>query len=95
MTKAEKIFKDTYYSCKQYVKSWGVDEAAKSGFARLSTEELTSTRTWNEIQRYIDREKRDIKLDLDLNILTVNEATILEAAINMVQATLDNTRNRI
>lgn len=95
MTKAEKIFKDTHWACKKYIREWGVDDGAKGGFARLSTEEVTSTRTWNAIQNLIDKARRDIQIDFELNIMTESEVAKETVIIDMVQATLDNTRNRI
>ena len=90
MTKAERIFRDTYTECRLHVKAWGVERNANGkaiGFASLATEEVTCRRTWNEIQRFIDREKKDIemckKLDIEIN-------PVREFALEMVQETLNN-----
>lgn len=95
MTKAERIFKDTYAECRRHAKRWGIDrnpDGTAIGFCRLATEEVTCIRTWNEIQRLIDKEHSMIELDKEL--LGIDERTELcEYALEMVQSTLNNTIN--
>lgn len=90
MTKAQKIFEDTYTECRIHAKRWGYERTESGraiGFASLVTEEVTCRRTWNEIQRLIDREKKEIemckKLDIEIN-------SVREFALEMVQETLNN-----
>ena len=89
MTKAEKIFKDTYTECRLHVRTWGCERnnGKAIGFNRLATEEVTCRRTWNAIQKMIDNERRNFELDRRLGI-EVSE--VREVGLEMVQETLNN-----
>lgn len=87
MTKAEKIFKDTKYACKKHIEAFGFDNV---GFNRMSTEELVYTRTANEILELIKREYKNIVIDLELAIITKEEAEKETQVVKMVELTLAN-----
>ena len=87
MTKAEKIFKDTKYACKKHIEAFGFDNV---GFNRMSTEELVYTRTVNEIRELIKRAYKDIVIDLELAIITEEEAKKETQVVKMVELTLAN-----
>lgn len=94
MTKAERIFKDTYYECKHHVNAWGFErnpDGRPIGFNSLSTDETTCRRTWNAIQKEIDSERNRLDLDEKYEILEPDRIEFLRFALEMVQVTLDNT----
>lgn len=95
MTKAEKIFKDTYTECRKNAKSWGFrynPDGRPVGFNSLVTEEVVYTRTLNDVQKFIDRERKDLARDEKLNVLDADRLNLLKYALDMVQVTLDNNR---
>lgn len=87
MTKARKIFEDTYCECRRHIKVWGYDGV---GFNRMATEETVCTRTINEIQKHIDREYKD--LQRDAQFMDAERVQFLQNALNMTQMTLNNVR---
>lgn len=95
MTKAEKIFKDTYQACRKHLRDFGYEynpNGKPVSFGSLITEEATSTRTWNAIQKYIDSERRNLKEMKELEILEPEKIKLYETALEMVQVTLDTQR---
>lgn len=92
MTKAEKIFKDTYTECRLHARTWGFERTPEGkviGFNNLATEEATCRRTFNAIQKFIDSEAR--RIELDKKFFGEDEDTALrEYALEMVQETLNN-----
>ena len=93
MTKAERIFRDTYIACIVHVKRWGFETPV--GFTGLSTEETTSRRTWNAIHKCIEKEQEIIDMMVDYNVISADEAKIKRSALDMVQVTLENTINAV
>lgn len=93
MTKAEKIFTDTRFECRQHIKTWGYEENV--GFNRLTTEDLISIRTCNDVQKIIDSKRHGIQIDRKLNVSTPEKLDEEESIINMVQITLSNSRKNI
>ena len=93
MTKAERIFNDTYRQCRIYVKHWGVQkENGKTvGFNSLETEDVTCKRTWNAIQKCIDKEIKHLEFHFNHNFISEEEYRFYSNALEMVQGTLDNT----
>lgn len=93
MTKAEKIFKDTFYACMNHIKTWGydVDKNGKAiGFNRLNTEEVTCTRTFNAVQKFINNRRKDSEIAKRLGIADPEWDELVGQALNMTQSTLDN-----
>lgn len=93
MTKAERIFKDTYTECRIHAKAWGKQynpDGSAVGFSGLITEEVTCKRTWNAIQKRIESEKKVLEFDKKYGILDKERLDLLEYAIEMVQSTLNN-----
>lgn len=87
MTKAERIFKDTKYSCKKHIEAWGFENV---GFNRMTTEEVVHQRTANEIKKIIERDYKNIVIDLELGIITEEEAKLEVQTIKMVELSLKN-----
>ena len=92
MTKAEKIFNDTYTECRLHAKTWGFERTPEGkviGFNRLATEETTCRRTFNAIQKLIDNEAK--RIGFSKKHFGEDEHTALrEYALEMVQETLNN-----
>ena len=86
-TKAERIYKDTYYACKRHIETWGFDGA---GFNRMATDEAVYQRTVNEIKRLIKADVTDNKMAYKYGIITREEAEKRVEIIKMVIATLKN-----
>ena len=91
MTKAERIFEETYAGCRDHIKKWGYEE--NTGFQRMfyKDNETFSKRTANAVQKLIDKEKRNLELDKELHVLSPDRICFLEQSLKMVQATLNNT----
>lgn len=87
MTKAEKIFADTYSECRMHCRHFGYQN---HGYNNLITEKAYCTRTLNDIQKLIDKEAKQITLDVRLGIIPKNDYRV--GAIKMVQDTLNNAR---
>lgn len=90
MKKAERIFNETYTECRLWIKKHGYEE--NCGFASLfyKETECVCKRTCNAIQKWIDRERYDIKLSLNLEVITQERFEFLNNALDMVQKTLEN-----
>lgn len=89
MTKAERIYKDTRRECKKHIEAWGRKEN-DGGFNGLITDEITSTRTTNQIQKLIENGRRLAKIDLKLNIFSKERYELEIKVLDMVQDTLNN-----
>ena len=93
MTKAERIFNDTYTACRVQVKAWGMERNPNGrpiGFNGLETEEVTSRRTWNVIEKLIKAESKQIELSVQYGIISNEKAEMKRFALEMVQVTLEN-----
>ena len=90
MTKAERIFRNTYADCKIHIENWGYEENV--GFNQLSQNdnETVCTRTFNEIAKYIIGERKRIELSVKYNVIDSEKANTYNHALDMVQATLNN-----
>jgi hypothetical protein len=99
MTKAERIFKETRWECKQHIQTWGYKENPNGkavGICGLITgnDGFTSTRTHNAIQNIIDIRRDGLKHDMELGIITHPRFNDEMMVLNMVQSTLDNEIER-
>ena len=98
MTKAERIFRDTYTECRKYAKTWGFrynPDGRPVGFNGLITEEVVYVRTLNSVQKFIDRERKKLARDEELDVLDADRLNLLKYALDMVQVTLDNSRESL
>lgn len=93
MTKAEKIFKDTYYECRNHIRSFGVDrnsDRSVVGFNSFFTDLPVSIRTCNDVQKFIFSELKRLRMNDSLGIGSSESQALSYSALEMVQATLDN-----
>ena len=93
MTKAERIFTDTYTACRVHVKAWGFERNADGrpiGFNSLETEEVTTRRTWNAIEKLIKAEGKNIERSEKYGVIDTAKAEMKKFALDMVQVTLEN-----
>lgn len=93
-TKAERIFRSTYAQSRNHIRTWGYTE--NSAWSRMDTreDETLAMRTVNDIQRLIDREVK--KLDFFVRQgMPMDDDELCRQALEMVQNTLDNERERI
>lgn len=93
MTKAQRIFNDTYTACRVHVKAWGFERNADGkaiGFNGLSTQEVTCRRTWNAIEKLIASESKNIELAKKYGVIDNAKAELKMFALEMVQVTLEN-----
>lgn len=90
MTKAERLFKKNYFACKRHIEFWGFKGI---GFGTLECDEndLLPTRTLNDIQKQIDKQRKHLEMCRKLNV-GIDEIELKEQALEMVQITLDNQR---
>ena len=94
-TKAERIFDNIYRECRIHLKTSNLErntDGTAIGFSNIS-EEITCKRTWNAIQKLINRELKKLQLDEEL-IGTSEYHQLKKDALEMVQSTLNNTIRR-
>ena len=95
MTKAAKIFQDTYTECRIHIKAWGIEfnpNGKAVGFTGVITDQPICTRTLNEIQRLLDAESRQIDIAEKYGAGDPDYRVIKRDALKMVQSTIDNSR---
>lgn len=92
-TKAERIFKATYFESKDHVSRWGMERG--SSWTRLSTEETVSTRTLNDIDKLIKSESRRLDDCEKFDIRTAEQLADWRMALEMTANTVANERERI
>lgn len=95
MTKAERIYAVTYVDCRLHIKRFGYEENVGFNSLSYNDNETVSIRTLNAIQKYIDSDRKMLEMDIKLNILTAGAIILNKQVLDMVQATLDNTRNAL
>ena len=90
MTKAERIFNDTYTECRQIVKRHGYEAYSRLSHLVMKDTEHGCTRTFNEIAKLIASERRSIVLDRQLDVINDEHAEMLTNALNMAENTLNH-----
>lgn len=87
MTKAEKLFNENFRLCRNHVRNHGFENI---GYASLEDNgEKITTRTINDIQKLIDKERKEIERGKKLGV-DVSEAR--KNGLEMLQITLNNHR---
>lgn len=92
MTKAKRLFDRNYRICRKHIEDWGYEENAGYSGIECEDTEGVPTRTCNDIQKLIDKERKHIELDVKLEVIDTEKAEFLTQALNMLQATLNNQR---
>ena len=89
MTKAQRIFSETRFDCKEHISHWGFDGI---GFNRLSyrNDESICTRTLNAVERELKRAEKNLCLDRELGVGTEEKNSLEEKILKMVRVTLEN-----
>jgi len=100
MTKAEKIFKDTYTQCRVYIKAWGTernDNGKVVGFTRLdySDNDFVCMRTINAVEKLLASERKMLAMDIKLGILEPDRIKVLTDALDMVESTIENQKDSL
>ena len=95
MTKAERIYKETRYQTRKYIKTWGYD--VKVAFGNWHTEtnerpdgEVIYRRTQNELLRMLQSERKELTICKKLNIGTEEELILKEQVLDMMERTAKN-----
>lgn len=94
MTKAQKIFQDTWTECRLHIKDWGMQynpDGTAIGFNNMDTDEPMCTRTFNAIEKEIDKAERLTKVDYEIGIAD-DWTKLCEDSLKMVRSTLKNAR---
>lgn len=97
MTKAERIFTETKINCMSHIKIWGIEKNPDGrviGFTSLSGDDSFCTRTFNDVQKIIDREVRRFEIAKKYIQYTEQEIETRNAVLEMVQVTLENHSKR-
>ena len=91
MTKAQRIFRETRYECKEHIATWGYEPI---GFNRLSyrDDESICTRTLNAVEKELERAEKNLALDRKLGVGTEEQNNREEQILCMVRITLENNR---
>ena len=90
-TKAQKIFEDTKFACREHIEAWGIEEG-NGGYHRLATELYLCTRTLNAVQRELDKWESDLVKWEKLGLRSNEETTRDKAVADMIQKTINNHR---
>lgn len=93
MKKADRIFIETYKECFYHFSRFGYEfnpDGKAIGFTGLITNETTSTRTYNAIQKIIDKKIALTNTDFELSVITENELKKELYVLDIVQSTLNN-----
>lgn len=90
-TKAQKIFEDTKFACREHIEAWGIEEG-NGGYHRLATELYLCTRTINAVQRELDKYKSDLAKWDKLGFRNNEEITHDKAVVDMIQKTINSHR---
>lgn len=102
-TKAERIFKATYFASLHHVEYWGIDYDAKNfgqsviGWNALETKdtERVSTRTLNDVEKCANSKLQAIRISEDLQVIDKERADMCRQAVSMVLVTIDNVRRHM
>ena len=100
MTKAERIFYDTFCECKRYIRDWGYKENPDGSAVGYNTviygdNETVCTRTMNDIEKCIERMRKHYNQSLKFGVLDDDRYMLNIQALNMVHATVRNNRESI
>lgn len=93
MTKAERIFKDTYTACRVLAKRNGLvrnPDGTPVTYRELITEERVCTRTFNRIQKLINTERKTKEIGYKVGAYDEGDYDRKIFELDMVQKTLDN-----
>lgn len=98
MTKAERIFNNTYTECRIHTKTWGMQRNPNGkaiGFTGLIKRDSDTSckRTWNAIQKLIDSKKKQVEIALKYDFGDREYYEMCSFALEMVQSSLDNEIN--
>jgi hypothetical protein len=94
MTKAERIFNDSYFEAKRHIRIWGVKYNPNGkivGFNRLMTNDndFMCTRTLNAIVKLVAQKRKQFKMQKEFNIEVDNNN---ELALDMIEVTIEYER---
>ena len=97
MTKAERIFNNTYTECRIHVQTWGIgynDNGTVIGFNSLfnDDDECVCTRTVNAVEKFVPGARKNIELALKYGVIDSEKASMRAKALDMVEATIKNQR---
>lgn len=92
MTKAERIFEDTRFECRQHIKVWGYEENVGFNTVIYNDNECVCVRTLNDVKKRLERARKYLAMDTKLGILTSETARLEEETLNMVEKTIENTK---
>ena len=93
MTKAERIFNNTYFEAKRHIRNWGVKYNPNGkivGFNRLAVDDndFMCTRTLNAIIKLLEKKRKQLQMQKEFNIDVDNN----ELALNMIEVTINHER---
>lgn len=89
MTKAERIFRDSYAEARVHIKNWGYEENTCINHLSCRDDEIVCTRTINAIKKLIEAEKRNIQLSYKYGVIAMEQANVKAQALRMVELTID------
>ena len=87
MTKAERIFRDTYTDCRIFVEAWGETNERFAGVSCKDSESVCK-RTLNAMRKFLESERKSIKHSAKLGIITDERKNFLQLALDMVERTI-------
>lgn len=99
-TKAERIYRKTRYECKKSIQTWGYrinPDGNSIGFNTVFNEDegAICTRTLNEMDKQLARDRKTLELDRRLGIGDEERNTLTEQTLNMVETTIRNAREQL
>lgn len=98
MKKAERIYRATKAACRRQIEAFGYEENPNGmavGFNFVNTEEVVCARTLNEMCKLIKSDYSLLKTSYKLGVVDNEEYERRTQILQMVEATIFNTRNNI
>lgn len=89
MTKAERIFNDTYTEARVHIKNWGYKEGESFNRLVCSDDESVCKRTINSIMKLVESEKKSLITMFKVGVITYEDLALKLHAIYMVELTAE------
>ena len=96
-TKAERVFSEIRFQCWKHIETWGyeVNPSGKAvGFNRVHSDEEVCTRTLNALEKLSQQQRNFWQRCLKTGVIDKAKYAEEIKVLNMVDSTIENTRNR-
>lgn len=92
-TKAQRIYGATRRECRNHIQTWGKPEGGFTGLIADSEDyERMSGRTFNDVEKILERAEKALALDIRLGVSTEERNETERQILWMIRRTLENSR---